>query len=156
MVRGRLRPTAGRVRQALFNILGPRVRGAHVLDLFAGTGAVGLEALSRGAAACTFVERDPATRRALTENLRRCGLEGQAVVSRLDVRTWLRRLRDHQRSYDLIFLDPPGAAARLSRDGLVLVEHRAALQLPPVIGRLVFRKTHRYGDTSLSIYAQAA
>lgn len=104
-----LRPTPERVRETLFNWLAPTIDGAQCLDLYAGTGALGLEALSRGAAHCVFVERDPALARALADTLARLKVDTGEVV-RGDALTWLAQA-DEQR-FDLVFVDPPfGAGA---------------------------------------------
>ena len=99
------RPTADRVREALFSILGERVAGARVLDLFAGSGALGLEALSRGAREVTFVERAPAALKALRANLAALGADADVV--RADALRWLRAASGGARQYDLVLLDPP-------------------------------------------------
>ncbi len=101
---GRVRPTSDRVREALFSILGT-VAGARVLDLFAGSGALGIEALSRGAAEATFVDSAPAAARAVRANLDALGIG--AEVRRADARAFLRSARAGGRQYDLVFLDPP-------------------------------------------------
>ena len=155
--RGRdVRPTSDRVREALFSILGERVRGARVLDLFAGTGALGLEALSRGAATATFVDRDTAPVRA---NLEALGLE--AEVHRRDALAFLGAATEH---YDLVFLDPPyreaaalaprladNLPAVLAPGGLVVSEsdRRAPLDLAP----LATLDERRYGDTLIRLHA---
>jgi len=154
------RPTADRVREALFSVLGPRVEGARVLDLFAGSGALGLEALSRGAAEATFVDSAPAAVRAVRANLEALGATGD--VRRADARAFLRGARARARHYDLIFLDPPyRMAARLARElsealpavlapGAVVVsesERRVPLDLDlPLIDE------RRYGDTLIRIH----
>src|SRR5919106_1575540 len=102
-----LRPTPDRVRQALFNILGAGIVGARVLDLFAGSGAIGLEALSRGAYSAVFVEAHEAACRVIEKNLRLCGLQAPATVWRRDVLEALPALKGGGESFDLIFLDPP-------------------------------------------------
>ena len=110
------RPTSDRVREALFSVLGD-VRGARVLDLFAGSGALGIEALSRGAAHATFVDSAPAAVRALRENVAALGLEEVAEVRRQDARAFLRTAKKAGHEYDLVFLDPPyRLAAGLGRD----------------------------------------
>jgi len=101
----RTRPTASKVREAIFNILGPPP--GPVLDLFAGTGALGLEALSRGAPKAVFVERDGAALGALRRNLREVGMEERATVIGADVRTALRRLAAAGEQFSWVFLDPP-------------------------------------------------
>src|SRR5262245_43519940 len=102
------RPTADRVRVTLFDVLGPAIAGARVLDLFAGTGAVGIEALSRGAARVVFVEKDQAALRALRANLAALGASRAAArVMAGDVLRVLADLAPHEEPFDLVFIDPP-------------------------------------------------
>lgn len=108
------RPTTDFVRQALFSILGERVEGARVLDLFAGSGAMGLEALSRGAASCVFVDENRAAERVLKGNLAKSRLDGGRVVL-AEAHAWIRRDRGE---YDLVVVDPPYAKTALDRDHL--------------------------------------
>ena len=153
------RPTSDRVREALFALLGP-VEDARVLDLFAGSGALGIEALSRGAGAATFVDSAPAAARAVRANLEALGLE--AEVRRSDARAFLRAARRERRQYDLVFLDPPyRLAGRLGPEltaaledvlapgGRVVAEsdRRAPLEL----GRKLVDE-RRYGDTLIRIH----
>ncbi len=155
------RPTADRVREALFSILGDRTRGAAVLDLFAGSGALGIEALSRGATSAVFVDDDPAALGALRANLE--GLDGGEVVRR-DARAFLRTACEGGRQYDLIFLDPPyrhgpqlgselseAVAAVLAPGGLAISEsdRRAPLDLPG----FAVHDERRYGDTLIRLHA---
>lgn len=160
------RPTTDFVRQAIFSILGPRVVDAVVLDLFAGSGAIGLEALSRGAASCVFVDEHRQAETVLRENLAKSRLEGGRIV-RADVHAWV--ARDTGR-YDLIFADPPYAkypgdrdhlaelmgkpalAERLAEDGLLVVECASSARRPEVAGwRLVDRR--EYGGSAILLYA---
>jgi len=157
--RGRdTRPTADRVREAVFSILGP-LDGATVLDLFAGSGALGIEALSRGAAQATFVERAPAAVRAIRANLAALGVE--ADVRARDVRAFLGDARAAGATYDLAFLDPPyrdaaglgpalELAPLLAAGGRVVSEsdRRAPLTLPG----LEIVDERRYGDTLIRIH----
>ena len=153
------RPTADRVREALFSALGP-LEGARVLDLFAGSGALGIEALSRGAAEATFVDSDPRAIRAVRDNLAALGID--AEVRRADARAFLRTAREQQRHYDLVFLDPPYRLAGRLGPGL-------SSALPEVIapgGRVVTESDRRaplmleldliderrYGDTLIRIH----
>jgi 16S rRNA (guanine966-N2)-methyltransferase len=106
-VHGRIRPTAAKVRESVFNILGDAVLGVRVLDLFAGTGALGIEALSRGAAATVFVEDHPGALKVLRRNLEDLGLGGQATVWPLPVMAALKKLAGRGEGFDLAFLDPP-------------------------------------------------
>ena len=155
------RPTSDRVREALFSVLGARVDGARVLDLFAGSGALGIEALSRGAAEATFVDSAPAAIRVLRANLDALGAD--AEVRRADARRFLGAASAAARYYDLVFLDPPyRQAGRLGGElaatlpavlapgAAVVVEsdRRALLEIDlPLIDE------RRYGDTLIRIHA---
>jgi 16S rRNA (guanine(966)-N(2))-methyltransferase RsmD len=159
--RGRgVRPTSDRVREALFSTLGP-IEDARVLDLFAGSGALGIESLSRGASEATFVDSSGAAARAVRENL--AALGATAEVRRADARAFLRNARAAGRQYDLVFLDPPyrraGALAEALAADLVVVlapgarvvaesDRRHALALP-----LPLQTERRYGDTVIRIHA---
>ena len=163
--RGRgTRPTADRVREALFDILGPRIIGTRVLDLFAGTGAVGIEALSRGAAYAVFVESDREALRALRRNLATLGLPGtRAQIVAGDARDALAAIACSEPAFDLVFLDPPYAgslvppvlaalaASPLVRPGAdVVVQHRVKTPVPTVPGLSPAREPRRYGETALT------
>jgi 16S rRNA (guanine966-N2)-methyltransferase len=115
-----IRPTPDRVRETLFNWLGGAIRGAHCLDLFAGSGALGLEALSRGAAHVTFIERDAAAARELRLRL----AEWQAGDARVERCDALRYLAGEARPFDIVFLDPPFASDLLGRAAALLEERR--------------------------------
>jgi 16S rRNA (guanine966-N2)-methyltransferase len=162
--RGRqTRPTAAKVREAIFNILGPPPEG-NVLDLYAGTGALGLEALSRGAASAVFVEREHAPLVALRRNIKELGLEGRATVLGADVRTGLRRLAGTAARFSWVFLDPPyvketeGVLAELSGSDLltscavVVLEHDRRNRPPESVGNLFLTDRRQYGDTELSFF----
>ncbi len=154
------RPTSDRVREALFSILADRVADARVLDLFAGSGALGIEALSRGAAEATFVDTAPAALRAVRANLEALGVE--AEVRRSDARRFLGAASAAARYYDLVFLDPPyrlagrlgdeltaALPAVLAPDAVVVAEsdRRAPLELA-----LPLLDERRYGDTLIRIH----
>ena len=111
-VQGRTRPTAAKVREAIFNILGAAVAEARVLDLFAGTGALGIEALSRGAAAAVFVEDHPEALKGLRRNLETLGLLERSQVLPLPVAAALRKLSARGAPFGLVFLDPPYGGER--------------------------------------------
>jgi 16S rRNA (guanine966-N2)-methyltransferase len=160
-----LRPTADRVRQALFNILGVHVDGAAVLDLFSGSGAVGLEALSRGARLAVFVEGHAPACRLIEKNLRLCGLYEHAAVRCEDVLNVLPILKKQGQTFDVIFLDPPyrtglveealrqlGDGRLLSENGQVIAEHFFKRELPERYGRLRRIRVARFGDVALSFY----
>jgi 16S rRNA (guanine966-N2)-methyltransferase len=156
------RPTSDRVREAVFSIVGS-VEGAAVLDLFAGSGALGLEALSRGAASCVFVERDRDAARVIQANLEKLRLTGATIVAR-DAASALRDERDRGRRYDLVLADPPydewdahaGTLAALlpdvlSDDGLAVVEttDRVEPELP-----LALVTTRRYGSARITVFSR--
>lgn len=169
----RIRPTCDRVREALFNILGPRLQGAMVLDCFAGTGAIGIEALSRGAMFALFIDQSLEAGRLIEANLRATLTRPQAAFEQINLATAasLRRTRTHLPShgrFDLIFLDPPyrqDLALRvltlIDRDdllapgGLAVAEEHAQVALPQCIGRLVSTDHRRYGETGLWFFEQS-
>jgi 16S rRNA (guanine966-N2)-methyltransferase len=156
------RPTSDRVREALFSMLG-ELDGVVALDLFAGTGALGIEALSRGAERAVFVERDPAALVALRTNLAHCDLlEPTAEVRACNARVALRAARERGETYDLVFVDPPYRQTRdlgdelsallpglLAPEARVVVEsdRRAPAELPWEVVR-----RRRYGDTTITIH----
>ena len=161
----RTRPTSALLRQVVLNVLGARLPEARLLDLCAGTGAVGLEALSRGAAHVTFVERDPAALASLRENLESLHLQERAAVMAGDVEAALARLRDTGARFDGVFLDPPYegdlalrciemlAPGDLLRDNAVLIVqafHKTVL--PARAGVLDLQWRRRYGESSLALY----
>ena len=158
------RPTADQVRIALMDTLGPRLPDARVLDLFAGAGGVGLEALSRGAAHTTFVERDPRALEALVENIRTLDLEPRTHVVRGDVTRQLGRLAGEARRFEIVFLDPPyatddgertlatlGGGALLAPEGLVIAQPPTKRRLQEC-GVLRAFRDRRFGETTLTFF----
>lgn len=159
------RPTADQVRLALMDALAPRLPGARVLDLFAGAGGVGLEALSRGAAASTLVERDARAVAALHANVQTLGVGDAARVVRGDVAAVLALLAREGARFDVVFLDPPydtalaDATLRLLGDGgllapgaLVVAQHFTKRAPPAAVGRLRATRTRRFGETTLTFF----
>lgn len=158
----RTRPTASKVREALFNILGPPP--GPVLDLYAGTGALGLEALSRGAPGAVFVERDTNALAALRRNLKEIGVDGRGTIMGVDVRTALRRLAAAEQQFSWVFLDPPYVRETegllgelcgldvLSNCAVVVVEHDRRHRPAERVGCLFLTDRRTYGDTELSFY----
>jgi 16S rRNA (guanine966-N2)-methyltransferase len=159
------RPTADQVRIALMDALMPRLPGARVLDLFAGAGGVGLEALSRGAAEAAFVERDARALAALRANVAALGVEARARVVRDDVLRALPRLRRAGARFDVVFLDPPyetdltgdtlaalGDGALLAPGAVVIAQHLTKRPPPEVAGRLRVARTRRFGETTLTFF----
>lgn len=155
-----LRPTADRVREALFSILGDDVRGARVLDLYAGTGALALEAISRGARKATCVERSGAALDALERNVRDLGLGLRVRVQRGDALAYARRLRGGPARFDLVFCDPPYADPLdpVLRDVVgeswwttaAVLEHAASRRPDGPAG--LDADTRRYGDSAVTIF----
>jgi 16S rRNA (guanine966-N2)-methyltransferase len=166
----RIRPTSDMLRETLFNILGPGVRGARFLDLFAGTGAVGIEALSRGASDIVWVESHRAAAQLIRENLALLGIEHGARLLTLDAVGALARLESERGApFDFIFLDPPYASERdyhsvlcgleksslLGDSSVLIAEHRKTFQLPATLGRLRQFRSLKQGDAALSFYSLA-
>lgn len=160
------RPTTDRIRQALFNILRDRVQDSAVLDLFAGSGAVGIECLSRGALTCVFVESSESCVRSIVTNLQRTHFGEAAEVVRMDAYEYLRRRRGQP--FDLVFADPPyegDHAVRvldslvrhktLSENGLVVIEHSSRMQdMRAGLGNLIRCDTRVYGDSAVTFYEE--
>jgi 16S rRNA (guanine966-N2)-methyltransferase len=161
------RPTSDRVRESLFMVLEPLL-GQRVMDLYAGSGALGIEALSRGAVWVDFVEREAAARRVLEENLETLGLVECSRVWALDLPRGLERLGGELTQADLVLADPPygGGPARAVLEALggravlrvgarVVLEHHAKDQVPESSGRLARVRARRYGETMVSTYQVA-
>lgn len=160
------RPTEGRVREALFSIWAPVLPGAKVLDLFAGSGAVGLEAAGRGALEVLAIESNPQACKTLEAN-RRLLKEPQVELKRLRLPTGLHTLAQEGRRFDLIFADPPYAyedyegllqalPPLLARDGEIVVEHSSRVRLPLEVPPLIRTDSRRYGESGLSFYRGVA
>jgi 16S rRNA (guanine966-N2)-methyltransferase len=161
------RPTTALVREALFNIIGDSIRGARVLDLFAGAGTLGIEALSRGAATATFVERDRACANIVAENLAATGFAQQGDVASADAIDWLRAHKSDLTTYNLLLLDPPYRdstalsgtlhaldQAPLRAQALVVVEHYRDQPLPS-LQHLAHLRERDYGTTRLTFFRYA-
>ena len=159
-----LRPTSDKLRETLFNILASRIEGARVLDVFAGTGAVGLESLSRGAAHVAFIEHDRRAVALIAENAELCGVQNRCVI----IRDRAEHALQHQRfdaPFDVVVLDPPydfeplaavidTAAAHLAPGGLLILEHAFRRALPSITGARMMR-TVRSGDSALTMFQRA-
>lgn len=158
------RPTTDRVKEGLFNIIQFDIEGRRVLDLFAGTGQLGIEALSRGAAYCDFVDAAPAAMRIVKENVSACRVEDRAAFHQKDFAAFLKTARGR---YDLIFLDPPYASENLERaletiteidivsgNGIIICETPADHVLPELPG---YEKSgdYRYGKIKLTLYRRS-
>lgn len=164
-----LRPTSDRLRETLFNILGPAVEGAMFVDLYAGTGAVGIEALSRGARGAIFVEQHAPATALIRRNLESLGISNQAEILGMHVMRGLERLEARHAHAQFIFLDPPYAADQEYADvleflgesglvaptGRVIVEHLRKRTLPERAGQLELVRVVEQGDAALSFYRVA-
>jgi 16S rRNA (guanine966-N2)-methyltransferase len=159
------RPLGDRVKQTVFAILEPDLPGARILDLFAGSGAAGIEALSRGASLATFVERDAAAIRTIAANLERTHLAERGRIVRAEVLGWLRRLPSaDEGAFDLAFVDPPYAqpellvaalealAPRLTPRARVVAKHFWRNPPPARVGLLASERERRFGETALTFY----
>ncbi len=165
-----LRPTPAKVREALFNILRQEIEGAVFLDLYAGSGAIGIEALSRGASRLISVEKSRKRCRAIAETLRTIGQEAQAEVHEEAAEDYLRRAGRMSERIDVVFADPPYGSDEIDRilplldrlaaaadeRFLVVMEHTARKHLPAESGLLGIGKQYRYGDTMLTVYRKAS
>lgn len=159
-----IRPTLDRVREALFSILTPRLPDAAFLDLFAGTGANGIEALSRGAKHCLFVDNAPESRALVQRNLAATQLMNAATVEGMALPHQLTRLSGHQAPFDVIFADPPREFDQydllvevvgqegLMEEGILIIEHAAELNLTVESGTLRRFRQANYGNTTLSFF----
>ena len=159
-----LRPTSDKLRETLFNILAAHVQGARVLDGYAGTGAIGIEALSRGAAHVTFVESDARALRLIDHNLKLCGLSDRHVIIRGRLGT---SLLPASATFDLAVLDPPydapdlaaavaAAAPLVAPDGVLVLEHARRRPAPASAGGLARTRDVISGDSALAFYSRSA
>lgn len=157
-----LRPTSDRVKEALFSIISPEVPGTHFLDLYAGTGSIGIEALSRGAQHAWFVEKNSRHLGFLRKNVEKCGLMDKSTIINSHVESFIADTCD---PFDIIFMDPPYSDASLEnilahpklhsllkRDGIIIVEHFHKVPLLNEYGNLEKLKKYRYGDTQLTFF----
>lgn len=159
------RPTTDKVKESVFNIIGPYFDGGKVLDLFAGTGSLGIEALSRGMSRGVFIDKDVKALQIVRKNIEACRLEEQASVNRNDARKAIVQLAEKGEIFDLVFLDPPyhmnmipALVNELDQHGLlaegavIVAEHSADTELPDEVASLKRWKQVTYGETSVSFY----
>lgn len=169
-----LRPTSDRLRETLFNVLGQDVTSSRFVDLFAGSGAIGIEALSRGASEVAFVENHAPTAALIRRNLESLGIRRGATVLASDAIRGLEKLaskgKGRSSQYNYVFLDPPYGAAKdyarvleslgsgnlLAPGGIVIAEHRRSFGLPEDVGALQCYRVLKQGDAALSFYRRAA
>lgn len=159
------RPTTDKVKESLFNIIGPYFDGGLVVDLFAGSGGLGLEALSRGMDHGIFIEKDNKAFQALQYNIAKCRYEEQTECYRNDAMRAVKALIKRDEVIDLIFLDPPYAkimyydvihqlveANKIAKDGMIICEHSKQFTLAEAYGDFVCQRTEVYGDIAISIF----
>lgn len=159
----KIRPTPDRVREAVFSIIAPRLPGARIMDLFAGTGAMGLEALSRGASHVIFVDENPGAIRLIRTNAALCGIGERAAIVEAPVERALRRFSADKIICGLVFLDPPYGKGLVERTlpylaevthpgALAVAEHHVKDILPDTVGSWMKSRERRYGDTAVSFF----
>ncbi|MCD8502760.1 MAG: 16S rRNA (guanine(966)-N(2))-methyltransferase RsmD [Bacillaceae bacterium] len=159
------RPTTDKVKESIFNMIGPFFQGGLGLDLYGGSGGLGIEALSRGFDKMIFVDQNAKAIDIITSNLNLCKLFDKAEVYRNDARRALKAIIKRQMRFDAIFLDPPYKKQRLEEElmiisenrllleeGVIVVEHDAAIALPESINTLVCERKEQYGDTVICLY----
>jgi 16S rRNA (guanine(966)-N(2))-methyltransferase RsmD len=164
----RLRPTSSKVREALFDIIRHRIDGASFVDLYAGTGTVGLEALSRGAGNAVFVEPDEVRVTTIKKLISDLGFQNRAQVSNDKAVIFLQKASAAHQTYDIFFIDPPyhseeidsilpimGKSGLLNKDGILIVEHFHKKKVPESAGTLLQTRSYKYGDTILTLYRKA-
>lgn len=159
------RPTTDKVKESIFNIIGPYFQGGQALDLYAGSGSLGIEALSRGMNNVIFVDQNSKAIEIIQFNLQKCNFESNAEVYRNDAKRALKALAKRDVKFDIIFLDPPYAKQRLKDEiefifnyqlllpnGMIVTEHDAQICLPDLIGEFTCTRNEKYGDTAISIF----
>ena len=160
-----VRPTTDRVKESLFNIINQYVMDSNVLDLFAGTGSLGIECLSRGALSATFVDVSKDSINIVKSNVKKSRFENESTILNLDFKSAIDRLKMQNKKFDIIFMDPPyyknmfidalssiDDANLLDDDGIIVVEHDTKDKFEDKIGRLEKHKEKKYGNTTLTFY----
>ena len=163
--RDELRPTSSKVKESIFNIVGEKIKGAEFVDLYAGTGAVGIEAMSRGAKMVFFVEADRKRAELIKAMLKDCGCFERAEIIKSKASDFIKKAERDNSKFDIIFLDPPyhgeeleaalsllADGTLLSDDGIIIAEHTSKKKFPDMIGKLVKKKAYKYGDTMLTLF----
>jgi len=159
------RPTTDKVKEAMFNMIGPYFDGGRGLDLFAGSGGLGIEALSRGLDQLIFVDRDGKAIQTIRDNIHKCGLEDKVEVYRNDAERAIKAVSKRNLSFHFIFLDPPYKKQQLEKllqmisehhlldhEGTIICEHGSDIELPQMIGNFNKYKQEKYGIIAVSIY----
>lgn len=160
-----VRPTTDRVKESLFNMINPYMMESNILDLFAGTGSLGIECLSRGASKCTFVDVSRESIALVKSNIKKARFENESEVLNLDFKDAISKLKIKNNKFDVIFMDPPyykdmfidalekiDNANILEEDGIIIVEHDTKDKFPEEIGSLEKSRDKKYGNTTLTFY----
>ena len=160
-----VRPTTDRVKESLFNIINSYIMESDVLDLFAGTGSLGIECLSRGANKCVFVDLSKDSLQVVKSNIKKARLEEDSIVINLGYKEAITKLSLQNNKFDLIFMDPPyykdmfvdalskiQESSILKEDGIIVVEHDSKEELPEKINMLEKMKIKKYGNTTITLY----
>ncbi len=160
-----VRPTTDRVKESLFNIINPYIRESNILDLFAGTGSLGIECLSRGAKNCVFVDKSKDSINIIKSNVKKARVENESTILNVDFKDAVKRLSSQNQKFDVIFMDPPyyenmfieclkiiDELNLLYEDGIIVVEHDTKDLFDESIGNLVKSRDKKYGNTTLTFY----
>ena len=159
------RPTTDKVKESIFNIIGPFFNGGTALDLFAGSGGLGIESLSRGAEHAIFIEKDAKAFQVLQENIKKCRYENCSELFRIDAKRAVKALLKRDITFNLVFLDPPYhhkeyydlvqvlvEHEKVQRYGIILCEHAKEVELPSSFGAFLLQRQETYGGTIISVY----
>ena len=160
-----VRPTTDRVKENLFNMINSYIMDSNILDLFAGTGSLGIECLSRGAKNCVFIDISKESIAIVKSNIKKARVENESLVLNLDFKDAVSRLQSQKNKFDVIFMDPPyykemfvdalekiDNANLLDEEGIIVVEHDTKDILPDKVNRLEKTKDKKYGNTTLTFY----
>lgn len=164
------RPTTDKVKESMFNIIGPYFDGGTALDLFAGTGGLGIESISRGIEQAVFIDQDHKALSVIRENINTLGLKARAEIFKQDARRALDMLAERGKTFDLVFLDPPYRLTGLYEElitklqtldllndrAILVAEHAADLTLPEMIGQATCWRTATYGEIAIDFYELAS
>lgn len=164
-----VRPTTDRVKESLFNMINSYIMESEVLDLFAGTGSLGIECLSRGAKSCTFVDISKESIDIVKSNVKKARVESESIILNLDFKTAIDKLKLQNSKFDIIFMDPPyyknmfieaiekiDNSNLLNEDGIIVVEHDTNDLFPDKICKLEKTRDKKYGNTTLTFYKMEA
>lgn len=161
-----VRPTTDRVKESLFNIINGYIIDGEILDLFAGTGSLGIECLSRGASKCVFVDLNKSSIDIVKSNINKARVEANSEVMNMDFKSAIEKVKNNSYKFDVIFMDPPyykdmfidalkkiEQSNILKEDGIIVVEHDTKHEFPENVGKLCKNRNKKYGNTTLTFYS---